>query len=52
MLDAAGTSLAFVVKTTVFLADMGDFAEMNAIYGEYFRSAAPARSTVQVAGLP
>jgi 2-iminobutanoate/2-iminopropanoate deaminase len=52
VLDAAGTSLAFVVKTTVFLADMGDFAEMNAIYGEYFPASHPARSTVQVARLP
>jgi 2-iminobutanoate/2-iminopropanoate deaminase len=52
VLDAAGTSLAFVVKTTVFLADMNDFAAMNAIYGEFFPAPYPARSTVQVARLP
>ncbi len=52
VLEAAGTSLANVVKTTVFLADMGDFAEMNRVYAEFFAEAPPARSTVQVAGLP
>jgi len=52
ILEAAGTSLDKVVKTTVFLMDMGDFARMNAIYGEFFPSEPPARSTVQVAGLP
>jgi 2-iminobutanoate/2-iminopropanoate deaminase len=52
VLDAAGTSLAFVVKTTVFLADMGDFAAMNAVYGDFFPAPHPARSTVQVARLP
>ncbi len=42
-----------VVKTTVFLADMNDFAEMNGVYAEFFdENTAPARSTVQVAGLP
>jgi 2-iminobutanoate/2-iminopropanoate deaminase len=52
VLVAAGSSLARVVKTTVFLADMGDFAPMNQVYSEFFSSAAPARSTVQVARLP
>ena len=52
VLVAAGSSLARVVKTTVFLADMGDFAPMNQVYSEFFGSAAPARSTVQVARLP
>jgi 2-iminobutanoate/2-iminopropanoate deaminase len=52
VLAAAGSSLAQVVKTTVFLADMGDFTAMNAVYGEFFTSAPPARSTVQVARLP
>jgi 2-iminobutanoate/2-iminopropanoate deaminase len=51
-LEAAGTSLAMVVKTTVFLRDMADFAKMNAVYGEFFRANPPARSTVQVAALP
>lgn len=49
---AAGSSLASVVKTTVYLADMGDFAEMNAVYAEHFPSPAPARATIQAAGLP
>ena len=48
----AGLTLSQVVKTTVFLKDMSDFAAMNEIYGKYFAIAAPARSTVQVAGLP
>lgn len=52
VLAAAGSSLAQVVKTTVFLRDMADFAEMNAVYGEAFGSHRPARSTVAVAGLP
>lgn len=52
VLNAAGSSLAQVVKTTVFLADMNDFATMNEVYAEFFGSAAPARSTVQVARLP
>jgi 2-iminobutanoate/2-iminopropanoate deaminase len=52
VLEAAGTSLAQVVKTTVFLADMGDFAAMNEVYGRYFREEPPARSTVQAARLP
>ena len=49
---AAGGSLEDVVKTTVFLKDMNDFAGMNAAYGEFFRSEPPARSTVEVARLP
>ena len=52
VLEAAGTSLARVVKTTVFLADMSDFAAMNEVYGRYFKGDAPARSTVEAAGLP
>src|SRR5262245_39989993 len=45
VLEAAGSSLARVVKTTVFLADMGDFAAMNQVYSEFFASDPPARST-------
>ncbi len=52
VLESAGSSLDAVVKTTVFLADMGDFAAMNAVYAEYFAAPAPARSTVQAAALP
>jgi 2-iminobutanoate/2-iminopropanoate deaminase len=52
VLDAADSGLNFVVKTTVFLKDMGDFASMNGVYAEFFPGKAPARSTVQVAGLP
>ncbi len=52
VLAAAGSSLEKVVKVTVFLQDMGDFAAMNAVYGQYFTSNPPARSTVQVARLP
>ena len=52
VLDAAGSSLANVVKTTVFLKDMNDFAKMNNIYAEAFGENPPARSTVAVAGLP
>ena len=52
VLESADSGLNFVVKTTVFLQDMGDFASMNAIYAEYFPENAPARSTVQVAALP
>jgi 2-iminobutanoate/2-iminopropanoate deaminase len=52
LLAAAGSSLEHVLKTTVFLVDMGDFAAMNAIYAEFFTSAPPARSTVQVSRLP
>lgn len=52
VLSAAGSSLERVVKTTVYLADMGDFAAMNDVYGRYFGAARPARSTVQAARLP
>ena len=53
VLEAAGCTLADVLKTTVFLADLGDFAEFNTVYADYFiEESAPARSTVQVAGLP
>jgi len=52
ILEAANSSLEQVVKTTVFLKDMGDFARMNAVYGEYFTGNCPARSAVQVAALP
>jgi len=52
VLAAAGGSFANVVKTTVFLADMADFATVNAIYGERFPHDPPARSTVAAAGLP
>lgn len=52
VLEAAGSSLGQVVKTMVFLADMNDFAAMNAVYGEFFPSDPPARSTVEVARLP
>ena len=52
VLDAAGLSFADVVKTTIFLADMADFAAVNAVYGSYMPEPPPARSTVQVAALP
>lgn len=52
ILESNGTSLENVVKTTVFLMDMADFAKVNAIYAEYFTVNPPARSAVQVAGLP
>jgi len=52
VLEAAGSSLDKVVKTTVFLRDMADFPKMNAIYAEFFSSNPPARSTIAVAGLP
>ena len=52
VLEAAGTGLDRVVKTTVFLADMNDFAEMNEAYGKVFGENPPARSTVQAARLP
>ena len=53
LLEAAGSSLDQVVKTTVFLADMNDFAAMNEVYGRYFSEGAPpARATVQAARLP
>lgn len=52
VLEAAGSSMDQVVKTTVFLRDLNDFGVMNEIYGEYFKENPPARSTVQVAKLP
>lgn len=52
ILEAEGTDLAHVVKTTVFLADMGDFADMNAVYSEFFNAPFPARSAVAVKTLP
>jgi 2-iminobutanoate/2-iminopropanoate deaminase len=52
VLEAGGSSLAQVLKTTVFLADMADFAAMNEVYGRCFAAEPPARSTVQAAGLP
>ncbi|HEX3376338.1 MAG TPA: RidA family protein [Candidatus Acidoferrales bacterium] len=52
VVEAAGSSLHHVVKTTVFLADMNDFAAMNEVYARYFTANAPARSTVEVARLP
>jgi 2-iminobutanoate/2-iminopropanoate deaminase len=52
VLAAAGLGLGDVVKTTVFLADLGEFAAMNAVYGRYFTAPYPARATVQVAALP
>ncbi len=52
VIEAAGASLNKVVKTTVFLKNLDDFAAMNAVYGEVFGSHTPARSTVQVAKLP
>ena len=52
VLEAAGSSLDSVVKTTVFLKDMGEFRAMNAVYAEFFPSDPPARSTVEVAALP
>ena len=52
VLAAAGATLATVVKTTVFLTDLANFAAMNAVYAKYFTEPFPARSTIQVAGLP
>ena len=52
ILKEAGASFDHVARTTVYLADMGDFAAMNAVYAEYFSAPAPARATVQVARLP
>ena len=52
VLEAAGSSLEKVVKTTVYLKDMGEFAKMNEVYGRYFASNAPARATVEAARLP
>lgn len=52
VLEAAGSGFGKVVKTTVFLADMNDFAAMNEVYGQYFTDNKPARATVQAARLP
>ena len=52
LLEAAGTSMGNVVKTTVFIKDMKDFGKINEIYAEYFEGACPARSCVEVARLP
>ena len=52
ILNAAGTTMGAVVKTTVFLADMNDFAAMNQVYAQFFQAPYPARSAVQVARLP
>ena len=52
VLHAAGASLATVVKTTVFLSDMGDFTAMNEVYAKHFGEHRPARSTIAAAGLP
>ncbi len=52
ILQASGSSLEKVVRCTVFLKNMGDFAAMNEVYGRYFKQAPPARSTVEVARLP
>jgi 2-iminobutanoate/2-iminopropanoate deaminase len=52
ILEAAGSNLHHVVKTTVFLKDLNDFAAMNEVYAKYFPSVPPARSTVQVSRLP
>jgi 2-iminobutanoate/2-iminopropanoate deaminase len=52
VLEAAGSSLGAVLRTTVFLKDMADFPKMNEVYGQYFNADPPARSTVQAARLP
>lgn len=52
VLEAAGSSMEGVVKTTVFLKDLSDFAEMNEVYRSFFKQIPPARSTVEVARLP
>jgi 2-iminobutanoate/2-iminopropanoate deaminase len=52
VLEAAGLSFASVVRTTIYVADMNDFARVNDVYGSYFREPYPARATVQVARLP
>jgi 2-iminobutanoate/2-iminopropanoate deaminase len=52
VLEAAGSSLDKVVKTTVFLSDMADFQNVNRVYGEFFPAAPPARSTIEVSRLP
>jgi len=52
VLEAGGASFGSVAKTTIFLVDMADFAEVNAVYAEFFEGDPPARATVQVAALP
>ncbi|MDA3056997.1 RidA family protein [Campylobacter sp. VBCF_05 NA6] len=52
ILKKAGSDFDHAIKTTIFLADMGDFTAVNEVYGEYFKDTKPARSTVQVAKLP
>ena len=52
VLAAAGASYANIVRTTIFLADMNDFAKVNEVYGKYFTQNPPSRATVQVAALP
>jgi len=52
VLQAAGAGFEHVVRSTIYLTDLGDFAKVNAIYGSYFPSEPPARATVQVAALP
>ena len=52
ILSSGGATIDNVVRTTVFLKDMNDFAEMNRVYGEFFKEAPPARATVEVARLP
>lgn len=52
ILEAEGTDMAHVVKTTVFLADMGDFADMNEVYAQFFQAPYPARSAVAIKTLP
>ena len=52
VLEAAGATMADVIKTTMFLSDMNDFAAMNGVYATFFEGACPARSAVQVARLP
>jgi 2-iminobutanoate/2-iminopropanoate deaminase len=52
ILESAGSSLSNVVKTTVYLKDLGDFAAMNAVYATFFKDAPPARTTVEISRLP
>ncbi len=52
VLEAAGMDFSDVIKTTIFIMDMADFGKINEVYGSYFTTDAPARETVQVAGLP
>lgn len=52
VLAAGGARFDHVVKTTIYLQDLGDFARVNEVYGQYFKSAPPARATIQVAALP